>query len=134
LLTVAVFPWDWGGLVRSGAVRLAGAALLAGCGSTSLPTYGGNGGGGNGGHSTTITVGNDYFAPSPDTVAAGQVTFAWATPSHGHTVNRDSGPATPPNTAGIVTSGTFVVTLTAGTYTYHCTVHGGAMSGAIIVH
>jgi plastocyanin len=121
--------------MRSSAVRLAGAALLAGCGSASLPTYGGGGGGGgSGGHSATISVANDFFAPTPDTVSAGQVTFSWVTPSDGHTVNWDSGPSTPPNTAAIVTSGTFVVTLKAGTYTYHCTVHGGAMSGTIIVH
>jgi plastocyanin len=56
------------------------------------------------------------------------------TPSDRHTLTWDSGPSTPPNTAGIMTAGSFVVTLKAGPYSYHCTVNGGAMSGTIIVH
>src|SRR6267378_143984 len=57
---------------------------LVGCGSSTSP-YGGGGGGGGGGSSATITVGNDFFNPTPNTVSAGAVTFSWATPSNGHT-------------------------------------------------
>jgi plastocyanin len=32
-----------------------------------------------------------------------------------------------------MSSGTFPVALSQGTYHYHCTVHGAAMSGTIVV-
>jgi plastocyanin len=112
-------------------------AVLIGCSNS--PTYGGGGGGG-GGHSTTITVGNDLFTPTPDTVAAGQVTFTWSAASHGHTLKWDSGPGTLPADSGSVASpvfaGSVVRTLVAGTYQYHCQIHGGVgtgMHGTIVV-
>ena len=106
---------------------------LAACGDS---TYGGGGGGGGGGSSTTITVGNDFFSPTPNTVSAGAVTFSWATPSNGHTLTWDSGPGTLPANTGVITSGTQVVTLQAGTYQYHCAIHGApgaGMHGTLIV-
>ena len=106
---------------------------LAGCGSSTSP----DGGGGGGGSSATITVGNDFFNPTPDNVSAGAVTFRWATPSNGHTLTWDSGPGTLPANTGTITSGTQVVTLQAGTYQYHCSIHGGpgtGMHGTIIVN
>lgn len=112
-------------------------AVLASCGSSMSPYGGGGGGGGGGGHSTTITVGNNVFSPTPDTVSAGQVTFSWSTPSNGHTVTWDSGPGTLPANTAVMTSGTDVATLQAGTYQYHCAVHGGpgtGMHGTIVVH
>lgn len=96
----------------------------------------GYGGGGGGGHSTTITVANNTFQPTPDTVPAGPVTFSWATPSNGHTVTWDSGPGTLPASTGTLGSGTVVVTLQAGTYQYHCAIHGATgtgMHGTIVV-
>lgn len=108
---------------------------LAGCGGSSTGPYGG-GGGVTGGPSTTIAVGNNFFSPTPDTVAAGQVTFSWATPSNGHTIAWDSGPGTLPASTGTITSGTKVFTLQAGTYQYHCAIHGGpgtGMHGTIVV-
>ena len=107
---------------------LAAAALVitAGCSDS---TYGGGGGG----RSTTITVGNNVFSPSPDTVVAGQVTFSWSTPSNGHTVTWDSGPGTLPADIGTVSapkpSGSSAVTLVAGQYQYHCARHGTSSSG-----
>ncbi len=87
-----------------------------------------------GGHLTTITVGNNLFSPTPDTVPAGQVTFSWATPSNGHNVTWLTAPAALPANSTPVdkASGTFAVTLGAGTYTYHCTRHTG-MNGTIVV-
>jgi len=114
-------------------VRLVTLAVIAtgtACGNS--PTYGGGGGGG-GGHSTTITVNNNFFSPTPDTVSVGQVTFSWATPSNGHTLTWDSGPGTLPVNTAVITSGTQVVTLQAGDYHYHCSVHAG-MNGTIHVN
>jgi|SRR4029077_3295604 len=116
-------------------VGATGLVLLASCGS-STSSYGGGGGGGGGGHTTTITVGNDLFSPTPDTVPAGQVTFSWSAGSVGHTVNWDSGPGTLPANEPLRSSGTYVATLQAGTYQYHCAIHGGpgtGMHGTIVV-
>lgn len=114
---------------------IATAALaLASCNS---PTYGGGGGGGGGGgHTTTIMVDNNFFSPTPDTIPAGQVTFTWATPSNGHTLVWDSGPGTLPANVDTKTSGSVMATLVAGTYEYHCSIHGGpgtGMHGRIVV-
>jgi plastocyanin len=113
------------------------AATLVGLGLTANMACGDSTyGGGGGGRSTTITVGNNVFSPTPDTVAAGQVTFSWSTPSNGHTVTWDSGPGTLPANTATLTSGTVVVTLQAGTYQYHCAIHGtpsSGMRGTIVV-
>jgi plastocyanin len=107
--------------------RLTILALLvtfaAACSSSTAPS------GGGGGHSATISVANDFFNPTPDTVAAGVVTFSWASGSNGHTLIWDSGPGTLPANTGTITSGTRAVTLQAGTYEYHCSIHGGPGSG-----
>lgn len=105
------------------AVLLA-AAVLASCSSD--PS------GPSGGHSTTITVSNNFFNPTPDTVAAGTVTFSWSGASNSHNVTWDSGPSSPANSS-TMTSGTFPVSLVQGTYHYHCTIHGAPMSGTIVV-
>ena len=111
----------------------AGLIVLAACGSSTSPTGGGGGGGGStGGHSTTITVANNTFRPTPDTVPAGDVTFSWSSGGVGHTVSWDSGPGTLPANTGTVTSGTRLFTLQVGTYLYHCDIHAG-MNGKIVV-
>ena len=112
---------------------------LLGCSSSSSPTYGGGGGGGGGtgGSTASISVKNNLFSPTPDTVSAGTVTFTWSTPSNGHSVIWDSGPGTLPTNTAVMSSGTYSPTLVVGTYQYHCSVHGGAgtgMHGTIVVH
>ena len=82
-----------------------------------------------GGHSTTISVKDNFFTPSPDTIPVGQVTFSWD--GTNHNVTWLTGPTTPANST-TKSSGTHMVTLSAGTYTYHCTNHGG-MNGTIVV-
>lgn len=118
---------------------IAAYATLIGCSSNS-PTYGGGGGGGGGGttggHTTSLTVKNNLFSPTPDTVSAGTVTFTWSTPSNGHSVIWDSGPGTLPMNTSVMSSGTYSPILVAGTYQYHCSVHGGpgtGMHGTIVV-
>ncbi len=113
--------------------HLALVASLAGLAACSDPYGTGGGyGGGTGGHLTTITVSNNFFNPTPDTVPAGGVTFSWSNASNKHTVTWDSGPTTPANSSTMAT-GTFPVTLAQGTYHYHCTIHGAPMSGTIVV-
>ena len=81
-----------------------------------------------GGRSATITVGNNFFRPSPDTVPEGEVTFIWSEPSNGHDLIWDSGPTTPTN-GEILTSGSVLASLVVGTYTYHCSNHGSPTLG-----
>ena len=103
---------------------LLGAVAVASCSSD--PS------GPSGGHSTTITVSNNFFNPTPDTVAAGVVTFSWSSASNTHNVTWDSGPNAQTN-SGTMATGTFQATLVQGTYHYHCSVHGASMSGTIVV-
>ncbi len=113
-------------------VLAAALLVLVSCGGATSP-YGGGGGGG---HSTTITVGNNFFSPTPDTIPAGSVTFSWSTPSNGHNVTWDTAPGTLPTSSATMSSGTYQATLSAGTYTYHCTIHGtpgAGMHGTMVV-
>jgi plastocyanin len=104
------------------------AAAVASCSSNS---YGPSGS--TGGHSTTISVSNNRFSPTPDTVSAGQVTFSWSNASNGHDVTWDSGPNAQTNTT-IMTAGTYSPTLITGTYHFHCSRHVSVgMSGTIVV-
>jgi len=108
--------------------------LLAGCSNSTSPNSGG--GQGQGGSQQTISVSNNFFTPTPDTVAPSQVTFSWSTPSNGHNVTWDSGPGTLPPNSQTMSSGTYMATLQVGTYAYHCTIHGGpgtGMNGVIVV-
>lgn len=119
-------------------------AAAAGCGGSS--TAPGSSGGNNNNpppnpnnNSSSITVNNDYFDPSATTVPVGtKVTWTWnactgdgygGTSCVSHQVLFDDG-----TTSGMQSDGTWSRTFTAaGTYKYHCTVHGTAMSGAITV-
>ena len=87
-----------------------------------------------------ISVTNDAFSPTTKAVTAGTtVKWAWNSwsgdPYYGgqtcasHSVTFDDGATSP--TQG---QGTFERTFnTAGTFNYHCMVHGAAMSGSITV-
>jgi plastocyanin len=76
--------------------------------------------------------GQNVFAPSPVTIQAGQsVTWSWVTGTH--SIVSDSQPKAWVDSP-TQSTGQFVVAFpTAGTYPYHCGVHGAMMSGSIIV-
>jgi plastocyanin len=123
-------------------------AAIAGCGgSSTAPSGGGNNNSPNqpppsnpgGSSSASITVGNNYFDPASTNIAVGtKVTWTWnscAGDGYGgqtcvqHGILFDDGSA-----SGAQSDGSWSRTFTtAGTYKYHCTVHGAAMSGAIVV-
>ena len=89
--------------------------------------------------SNSVSVTNNYFDPATTTVTVNtKVTWTWNTcqgDGYGgqtcvsHSILFDDGPSS--NTQQ---DGSWSRTFTAaGTYKYHCTVHGSAMSGTIVV-
>jgi len=121
-------------------VAIAAITLAAAC-SNSSTGYGGNPppppppSPPPGGHLTTITVANNSFSPTPDTIPAGNITFHWAATAVTHNVTWDTGPAALPTGSANKAGGDpdYVAALVAGTYTYHCGIHGASMSGTIVV-
>jgi plastocyanin len=89
---------------------------------------------------TALTVSNNKYTPAHDSVAMG-ATLKWTWNSctgdgyggstcTSHSVKFDDGGPS----SEIQSSGTFSRTFnSAGTYTYHCAVHGTAMAGTVIV-
>jgi plastocyanin len=71
------------------------------------------------------------FSPDTLTVSVGHAVTWTNGGSVGHTVTFDSGPAfSEPLNAGATVMRTFT---TAGTFAYHCSIHGPSMHGTIIV-
>jgi plastocyanin len=126
-------------MLQSRWMAIAGITLVAACSGNSTG-YGGNPppppppSPPPGGHSTTITVANNSFSPTPDTVPAGTVTFHWAANAITHNVTWLTGPGTLPTGSGDRAGGAadYLPTVQGGTYTYHCTHHGG-MDGTLVV-
>ena len=90
--------------------------------------------------SGAISVTNDMFSPGTKTVAVGTtVKWAWNSCSGdayngqtcvSHSVTFDDGTASSP----LQDQGTFDKTFSAaGTFTYHCQIHGASMTGTITV-
>lgn len=115
------------------AACLAGASCGGGADSTGITQQQG------GGNPHEVIVSNDQFTPSTLTVPVGTtVNWTWDACSGdlygtqtctNHQVGFDDGP-----TSQLQSSGTFTRTFAAaGTYPYHCLVHGVAMSGTITV-
>jgi plastocyanin len=110
--------------------------FVAACGGggydTTAPTTNppATGGGTNGGSTTSnIAVLDNRFDPTATTVAPGTtVTWTWGGRAD-HNVTFDDGA-----TSGSKGTGSYQRTFTAaGTFNYHCTIHGAAMSGTITV-
>ena len=111
-----------GRMLLAGLTTLAALACGGGGSDSGLPT--GNTGG-------DITVGNNFFTPTSFSVApGGTVTWAWNSNGTVHNVTFDDG-----ETSGDQGTGQYQRTFaTAGSYAYHCTIHGAKlMSGTITV-
>ena len=115
-------------LLAAAALGLA-ASCGGGYGSNSGPTSPGGGNNGGGSTSNAISVMDNSFSPASTTVPIGTtVTWTWGG-SRSHNVTFDDGTASTTQTTGTYTR-TFN---TAGSFPYHCTIHGTAMSGTITV-
>jgi plastocyanin len=122
------------------------ALVVAACSSGGSSSTGPNGAP-VGGQSDTITAtgstppnngfgnssgGEYYFSPSPDTVPAGtQVTFAFQDVAH--TVTFDGGPVALPDIPATMDADSVRTFATAGTYTWHCSIHP-YMHGTLVAH
>ena len=113
-------------------VAVAAVGVLAlGCGGSSDSGLTSPGGGTNSGGSTSdaISVIDNSFSPAATTVPVGTtVTWTW-NGANQHNVTFDDGTKSATQSAG-----TFDRKFdAAGTYKYHCTIHGTAMSGTVTV-
>src|SRR2546425_11777296 len=79
-----------------------------------------------GGHLTTVTVANNSFSPTPDTIPAGMVTFSWANGALTHNVTMQTAPGKLPAPAGKKSSRTYTATPGAGAYTQQGTTPASA--------
>lgn len=109
-------------------------AALSSCSGSGYGTSPGGTTGSTGTNTTTstsnaVSVGDNVFDPSATTVPVGTtVTWTWIG-SVGHNVTFDDGAH-----SATQATGSYVRTFTAaGSYRYHCTIHGLAMSGTVTV-
>jgi plastocyanin len=80
-----------------------------------------------------ISAYNMSFSPATKTVTKGTVVTWKNNDSYPHTVTSNDG--TTFNSGNIAGGGSYSYTAnTAGTFEYHCTIHGLAMSGTLIVN
>lgn len=93
---------------------------LTGCGASSMTSTGGN---------HQVSVEDNFYSPKTVTLSVGDtVTWTWMGANQ-HTVTFDDGPGSATQSTG----GFQRVFDAAGTYPYHCLVHGLAMSGTVTV-
>jgi plastocyanin len=102
--------------------------LTMGCGSSSTPAAPTPTTGGGGGTVADVTIsisgmnGSQSFSPNPATVKVGQ-TVAWQNADTiTHTATADGGTFNTNGIAGGATSSPIMMS-TAGTFTYHCSIH-----------
>jgi plastocyanin len=122
--------------MRVGLFSLGGVLLVVACGGGGTDPGGGGGGGGGGGtlvHAARVTAGSSLvFTPDVQTIAPTDTIYFTFSSAVQHSVIFD----TQGSPAGIGSSTNVTVKRvfpTAGTYLYHCGVHGPSMSGTIQV-
>ena len=123
-------------VMRVGLLSLGGVLLIVACGGGGTDPGGGGGGGGGGTlvHAARVTAGSALvFTPTPQTIPPGDTIFFTFSSAVQHSVIFDAIAGAPADVP-ITTNATVKVRfLTAGTYDYHCGVHGPSMSGQIKV-
>jgi plastocyanin len=124
--------------LRVAALTVVVVVVLAACSSSSKQAATPTSSGGQstvatsgGGQATVTAADTRQFTPVTLTITVGQ-TVTWTNAGTiDHTVTFDTGPAfDKPLAAGSTVTRTLS---TAGTFTYHCTIHGPSMHGTIIV-
>jgi plastocyanin len=94
-------------------------------GYSSTPTPGGTSG-------VNITISGMTFSPASKTVAKGTVVKWVNNDSYAHTVTANDGASF--DSGNIAGGGNYSYTATtAGTFEYHCTIHGITMAGTLVV-
>jgi plastocyanin len=82
------------------------------------------------GNTASVTVGNNVFSPTNRSVTQGAtITWTWSPGGVAHNVTFDDGPASATQSSGTHQRTFFTI----GSYPYHCTIHGAAMSGTVAV-
>ena len=121
-----------------GRVLMTATAIVVVAACSNSTTYGGGGGGGgSGGRTTNLTVRDNSFSPTPDTIsisAGPTATWTWSGTANQHSVTFEHNVMS----SGLRSSGTHQRTFSAaGQYRYRCTNHsasfGTGMSGTIVV-
>lgn len=129
-------------LIRLASLVVIGAAFAVlgpGCGSDNKnPTSPGGGGGGGTADVTISIVGNlggNSYSPASATCTVGQK-VAWKNnDSMAHTATSDpSGAAFNTGTLGAGATSAAITMNTAGSFPYHCTIHGVSMAGTLTVN
>lgn len=92
----------------------------------------GNNNAGSSGTGNTITINGMTFSPATKTVAKGSVVKWQNNDGNAHTATSNDGVTFDTGTISAGGTATYTAT-TAGTFIYHCTIHGLAMSGTLVV-
>lgn len=86
---------------------------------------------GSGSSTNAVNIGDNFFSPSSITVSVGTTVVWHNSGSMTHTVTADNGSF---NSGNLSPGASYSLTFnSAGTYTYHCLIHGFAMSGTVVV-
>jgi len=118
--------------------------IAVSCGKSSYnsnptPTPPAGGGGGSGTTTGAVSISAMSYSPKTLTVAKGTVVKWTNNDSYAHTVTSNDGTSFDSQSISgadaYSAGGTYSYTAnTAGTFEYHCTIHGASMSGTLIVN